>query len=61
VDAGPTILFFIFIIASPGGILLSMKISVISNNLLFNFDRGAFFEYFTDVNEIVLIFFFFCD
>ena len=45
-------------IASPGGILLSMNISVISNNLLFNLDRGACFEYLTDVSEIVFIFFF---
>ena len=57
VDAGPTILFLILIIASPGGILLSINISVISNNLLFKLDKGAFLEYFTDVKEMVLIFF----
>ena len=36
----------------------SAGISTISNNLLFNLDRGACFEYFTDVSEIVFIFFF---
>jgi hypothetical protein len=36
-----------------------MNISVISNNLLFNLDRGACLENLIDVSEIVFIFFFF--
>ena len=45
VDAGPTLNLFIFIIESPGGILLSIYTSTISYNLLFKSERGAFFEY----------------
>ena len=57
VDTGPTLNLFTLITVSPGGILLSIKISTISYSFLLSFESGAFFEYLTDVRAIVLMFF----